>query len=250
MSGHSKWSTIKRKKGAADVKRAAEFTKLARFVEIAAKSGADPEMNFRLKLAVQKARAANMPLVNIERAIKKGSGTGADKSQTEEVLYEGSGPASIAVLVQALTDNKNRTVSELRNAFTKAGGSLGTSGSAAWQFDQKGMLVVPKNKAVDELALIEAGAEDLEDNGDEYEVFTDPKELNNVRQQIVDRHFEVTDSKLTMRPKSVVVLSDPVEARKALNFIDSLEEHDDVVEVWTNLDIPDDTMKILTETEE
>jgi YebC/PmpR family DNA-binding regulatory protein len=245
MSGHSKWSTIKRKKGALDAKRGAEFTKLARFIEVAAKSGADPDMNFRLKLAIQKARAANMPATNIDKAVRKGAGLDKDKSSIEEITYEGLGPGNVAVMIQSLTDNKNRTVSELRNIFTKHGGSLGNSGSVAWQFASKGILAVPKGDPELELKAIDAGAEDIQDNGDAWEVHTKPTELNQVKQSLAGAGVETTEDKLALVPTNSVKITDSTVAQKVLNFMDALEENEDVVEIFSNFDIDDSILQDL-----
>ncbi|MFH0905115.1 MAG: YebC/PmpR family DNA-binding transcriptional regulator [bacterium] len=245
MSGHSKWSTIKRKKGAADVKRGAEFSKLARLIEVAAKSGADPNANFRLKLAVQTAKSANLPAANIERAIRKGAGLDKDASNIDEIAYEGVGPGNIAVLIQAMTDNKNRTVSELRSLFTKAGGNLGNSGSVAWQFQNKGVILVPKSGNDMELKLIDAGAEDFGDVGDAYEVYTDPKALNQVKQNLLGMGLSVKDDRLAMIPNSLVKITNSAQAQKIVQFIEALEDHQDVAEVFTNFDIDDSTLAAL-----
>ncbi len=239
MSGHSKWSTIKRKKGATDLKRSAEFTKLARLVEVAARYGADPEMNPRLKLAIQKARGANMPMANIEKSIRKGAGLDTDKSQIEEVTYEGLGPGNVAVMILALTDNRNRTVSELRNLFTKAGGSLGNSGSVAWQFRDRGVLTVPKTGPDLELKFIDAGAEDFTDAGDVWEVYTPPKQLAQVKQNLINAGVSVLEDKLTLVPTTMVSVNDPATAKKVLGLMEVLDENPDVSEVFANFDIPD-----------
>ncbi len=245
MSGHSKWSTIKRKKGALDAKKGAEFTKLARLIEVAAKSGPDPAMNFRLKLAVQKAKSANMPSANIEKAIRKGAGLDKDKSQIEEVTYEGMAPGNIAVMVQALTDNKNRTVSDLRNLFTKHGGALGNSGSVAWQFFNKGILVVPKGDPDLELKAIDAGAEDIQDQGDVWEIHTSPTKLNQVKQALVSVGVDVQEDKLALVPTNLVRITDANIARKILNLMDALEDDEDVTEVFSNFDIEDNILQSL-----
>lgn len=240
MSGHSKWSTIKHKKAATDAKKGATFTKIARLIEVAAKSGPDPEMNFRLKLAVQKAREANMPAVNVEKAIRKGAGLDADKSQIEEITYEGVGPGNVAFVIETLTDNKNRTVSELRNIFTKAGGSLGNSGSVAWQFSNRGILLTKKKNSDDELTIIDAGAIDLNDLGDTWEIHTEPKDLNAVKTALADAGFNIEDAKLAMVPNSTVTISDLSVAKKVMTLIETIEDNEDVDQVFTNFDIADD----------
>lgn len=237
MSGHSKWSTIKRKKGVLDAKKGAEFTKLARLIEVAAKAGADPNMNFRLKLAVQKAKAGNMPSSNIDKAIRKGAGLDKDKSSIEEVMYEGLGPGGIAVMVQALTDNKNRTVSDLRNLFTKAGGSLGNSGSVAWQFASRGILTVAKGDPDLELKAIEAGAEDIQDQDDVWEIYTKPSELNQVKQALIAAGVTVQEDKLALVPTSLVPITDPAVAQRVIQFMEALEDNEDVTEIFSNFDI-------------
>lgn len=245
MSGHSKWSTIKRKKGALDAKRGAEFTKLARLIEVSAKSGADPAMNFRLKLAIQKAKSANMPSANIDKAIRKGAGLDKDKSNIEEVSYEGMGPGNVAVMIQALTDNKNRTVSDLRNLFTKFGGNLGNSGSVAWQFTNRGILIVPKTDPDLELKAIEAGAEDLQDQGDVIEIYTKPTELNRVKQALLAVGVTIQEDKLALVPTTTVKIIDANIARKIIQLMDALEDNEDVTEVFSNFDIDDAILNTL-----
>lgn len=239
MSGHSKWSTIKHKKAATDAKRGAAFTKIARLIEVAAKSGPDPEMNFRLKLAVQKAREANMPAANVDKAIRKGAGLDADKSSIEEITYEGVGPGNVAIMIEALTDNKNRTVASLRNIFTKAGGNLGNSGSVAWQFQSRGILSVAKGDPDLELKLIEAGADDINEYDDEFEVHTKPNELNAVKQQLAANGIEVKEAKLALVPTSMTKLTDAQIARRAIALIETLEDDDDVDQVYSNLEVDD-----------
>jgi YebC/PmpR family DNA-binding regulatory protein len=245
MSGHSKWSTIKRKKGALDAKKGAEFTKLGRLVEVAAKSGADPAMNFRLKLAIQKAKSANMPSANIDKAIRKGAGLDKDKSSIEEVLYEGMAPGNVAVMIQALTNNRNRTVSDLRNLFTKFGGSLGNSGSVAWQFANRGVLIVPKTDPEIELKAIEAGAEDIQDQDDVMEIYTKPNELNQVRQALVNAGVTIQEDKLALVPTTTAKITDPNIASKVIQLMDALEDNEDVTEVFSNFDIDDTILNSL-----
>ncbi len=246
MSGHSKWSTIKRKKGAADAKRGQLFTKLTREITVAAREGGgDPESNFRLRLAVQRARAENMPLENVQRAIQRGSGTGADGSNYEEVIYEGYGPHGVAMLVQTLTDNRNRTVAEVRAAFTKAGGSLGEAGSVGWMFDPKGVIVVEPRNGQDpdeiSLAAIDAGAEDVsvdtdEDGDTHIEVITGFEDLRTVQDALTGAGYNVTSAERTMLPKTTMALDDKV-LESALRLVDRLEDLDDVQTVYTNLDL-------------
>ncbi|MEA1909882.1 MAG: YebC/PmpR family DNA-binding transcriptional regulator [Patescibacteria group bacterium] len=247
MSGHSKWSTIKRKKGAADAKRGAIFTKMAKIIEVAARSGADPSMNFKLKLAIQRAKAANMPSINIDKAIRKGSGQDKEASQLEEISYEGMGPGNVAVIVNALTDNKNRAVSDIRNIFNKVGGSFGTQ--VNWQFEAKGIIqVVPNESQKEELemAALEAGASDWMLEDDSWEVHTPPKELDSVKTKLEAAGFKVEESNLGLVPKNKTTIDDAKLAEKILNFLDSLEDHDDVSEVFSNLDVPDEIMNKLS----
>ncbi len=244
MSGHSKWSTIKHKKAVTDAKRGAAFSKLARLVEVAARGGADPEMNFRLKLAIGKARAANMPAANIDKAVRKGAGLDKESSSIEEVTYEGIGPGNIAVIIQALTDNKNRTVSELRNIFTKSGSNFGTP--VSWQFKNRGVITVPKVGDDLELRLIDAGAEEIEDMGDVYEVYTDPKNLGQTRKNLMESGIKVREDRLAMIPIQTVKITDAAAAKKVINFVEALEDHDDVAEVFANFDINDDILRELS----
>jgi YebC/PmpR family DNA-binding regulatory protein len=244
MSGHSKWATIKRKKGAADAKRGQTFTKLAREIQLAARQGADPNFNFRLRLAVDKAKAENMPKDNIDRAIKRGAGLDPDAGQLEEVTYEGYGPHGVALYIQVVTDNKNRTVGELRRALTKANGALGESGSVAWLFDQKGLITLeinPKDQdKVFELAL-EAGAEDVQFGEGIAEVWTVPSDLQAVRQAFIDGKYHIEDADTRMIAKTQVSLS-PAESLQVLNLIENIEELDDVVQVDSNLELTEETL--------
>ena len=244
MSGHSKWATIKRKKGAADAKRGQTFTKLAREIQLAARGGADPNFNFRLRLAVDKAKAENMPKDNIERAIKRGAGLDPDAGQLEEVTYEGYGPHGVALYIQVVTDNKNRTVGELRRTLTKANGALGESGSVAWLFDQKGLVTVeisPKDQdKVFELAL-EAGAEDVQFGEGYAEVWTAPSDLQAVRQAFLDAKYKIEDADTRMIAKTQVSLS-PAESLQVLHLIENIEELDDVVQVDSNLELSEEAL--------
>ena len=245
MSGHSKWSTIKRKKGAADVKRSALFTKLAKAIEVAARAGGDPDMNFRLKLAIQKARSANMPISSTDKAIKKGTGEDKDAARIEEVTYEGLGPGNVAVVVEAMTDNKNRTVSELRNIFNKAGATFGTQ--VAWHFDARGILRVDKGTDSEalELAAIEAGALDIDDVGDSLEIATLPKELDKIKTVLESAGYRVIEAELGLVPKQETTITDPVLAKRALDFLDALDNHDDVAHIYSTLDVPDEVLNKL-----
>jgi YebC/PmpR family DNA-binding regulatory protein len=244
MSGHSKWSTIKRQKGAADAKRGQLFTKLAREITIATKSGLpDPDANPRLRIAVDRARAASMPKDNIERAIQRAAGlSGSD--QYEELFYEGYGPGGTAIMIQAQTDNRNRTVGEVRAVLTRAGGSLGENGSVGWMFDQMGILEIPVDGAdPDELSLeaIDAGASDVEVEGDTVVVYTEPSDLHAVREAMVGAGREVAAAQLTMRPKTLVE-PEADAAIKVIRLVEKLEDLDDVQEVFTNVDISDDVL--------
>lgn len=240
MSGHSKWSTIKHKKGAKDAKRGAVFSKLARVIEVAAKDGANPDMNFKLKLAITKAREANMPNSNIDKAIQKGSGANKNAVSLEEAFYEGLAPGNVGVIVQAVTDNKNRTVSEIRHIFSKHGGNFGTS--VSWQFENTGILQVakPNNLEEAELAIIDSGAINFEDAGDVLEVYTKPKDLDKVKTNLESAGLNIKSTGLELVSKNKTIIKDRSMAKKVINFLELLENHDDVNEVYSTLDIPDD----------
>ena len=245
MSGHSKWASIKHKKAAADAKRGQIFTKLIREITVAAKNGGgDPETNPHLRTAIQSAKTANMPADNIERAIKKGTGE-LEGVTYEEVLYEGYASQGVAVLVQCLTDNKNRTAAEIRNIFTKQNGGMAGAGSVAWIFEKKGLLVVNKQK-VSEDSLMElvlgAGAEDLTEAGGKFEITTSPADFEKVREALERAKVPVESAEISMIPKNQVTVSAEA-ARSALKLIEALEEHDDVQNVYANCDIPDEIMK-------
>jgi len=242
MSGHSKWSTIKRKKGAADAKRGQLFTKLTREITVSAKEGGgDPDSNFRLRLAVQRARTENMPAENIQRAIQRGTGAGGDGVVYEEITYEGYGPHGVALLVQALTDNRNRTVAEVRSIFTKMGGSLGEAGSVAWMFDARGLITIePKTgQDADEVTLmaIDAGAEDVSvDEEGNVEVVTSFEDLKHVQDALTSQGLNVTQAETAMIPKTTMTLDDK-DTEQALRMVERLEDLDDVQTVYTNLDL-------------
>jgi YebC/PmpR family DNA-binding regulatory protein len=241
VSGHSKWSSIKHKKGAADAKRGALFTKLSRAIMAAAKeSGPDPAANLALQNAIEKARSYSMPKENIERAIARGSGADAESSSFETVVYEGYGPDGVAVLVEALTDNRNRTASDIRHLFAKHGGNLGATGAVAWQFDRRGVLLVPED-GVDEdelvLAAAEGGADDVELDGSTYEITCAPEELRGVREAVAAAGFPVESAGLSMVPKTTVAIADESSARAVLRLVEGLEEADDVQDVYANFDI-------------
>lgn len=240
MSGHSKWSTIKHKKGAKDAKRGAVFSKLARVIEVAAKGGANPDMNFKLKLAITKAKEANMPNSNIDKAIQKGSGVNKDAVSIEEASYEGLAPGNVGVIVQTVTDNKNRTVSEIRHIFSKHGGNFGTS--VSWQFENTGILQVakPNNLEEAELAIIDSGAINFEDAGDVLEVYTKPKDLDKVKTNLESAGLNIKSTSLELVSKNKTIIKDRSMAKKVINFLELLENHNDVNEVYSTLDIPDD----------
>jgi YebC/PmpR family DNA-binding regulatory protein len=241
MSGHSKWSSIKHRKAAADAKRGQQFTKLARAITVAAREGGgDPDANPALATAVQKARDASMPKDNIQRAIDRGTGAGADAAAIERVVFEGYGPGGTAILVEALTDNRNRTSAEVRHAFTKNGGSLGEPGSVAWIFEKRGVIVVDAERYGEDdlIAAIEAGAEDVQRDGDLLKVITDPSDLAAVREALEEAGVEIQSSDISMEPKNVVEV-DESTAPALLRLLDALEEHDDVNEVHANFDIPE-----------
>ena len=244
MSGHSKWSTIKRQKGVNDSKRSAMFTKVAREIAVAARAGGgDPDANYRLRLAVDKARSINMPAENIKRAIEKATG-GGDEVQYEEIVYEGYGPGGVAVLVEAATDNRNRTAAEVRSIFAKTGGQLAGSGAVAWQFEARGLITVAREGAdPDEVALaaIDAGAADVDTEVDPIEIFTDPSELLGVRKALEAAGVSVEDAESAMIAKQTVTL-DADHVRKALRLVDLLEDLDDVQRVTTNVDIPEELL--------
>lgn len=244
MSGHSKWATIKRKKGAADAKRGQLFSKLSRAIIVAAKEGGpDPASNATLANAIQKARDASMPKDNIERAVQRGAGSG-DGDSYEAILYEGYGPAGVAIICHILTDNRNRAASDVRYIFTKHGGSLGTPGSVAWQFDRKGILVVDGD--VDEDTLMEvaldAGAEDIALDGSQWQITTEPTELMAVRGALDEAGIGYASAELSMVPKATVS-PDEKEARQLLKLIDALEDNDDVQEVYANFDISEEVLE-------
>lgn len=242
MGGHSHWSTIKRQKGASDAKRGAFFTKLSREVTVAAREGGgDPAMNPRLRLAVDKAREGNMPMDTIKRAIERGSGAGDGGPALEEITFEGYGPGGVAILVQTLTDNRNRTVSDLRTTLNRNGGSLGESGSVAWQFDNKGLITLEAiGNDPEELALqaIDAGAEDVLVDGNLIEVHTASTELDKVRRQLVDSGYKISVAELSMLPKNSVAL-DERTAVQTLKLLDLIEDLDDVQKVYSNADFPE-----------
>lgn len=235
MSGHSKWSTIKREKGAKDAKRGAVFTKIGNQIAIAARSGTDPTMNSALALAIEKAKQANMPNNNIQRAIDRVNDKNA--AVLEEATYEGYGPGGIGIIVETATDNKNRTYPEVRSAFTKNGGSMAEPGSVAFQFTRKGVIQVAAIGEDALLKILDAGAEDAVEEDGEIVVYTEQKELAKVRENLVKEGLEVKGAELQYVPNAQVEIDDPETARKALKVLDALDELDDVVNVHTNADI-------------
>ena len=243
MSGHSKWSSIKHKKGAADAKRGQLFSKLSRAIIVAAKEGGgDPANNLALQNAIEKAKSYSMPKDNIDRAIAKGSGADADADAFESIVYEGYGPEGVAVIVEALTDNRNRTAADVRHLFAKHGGNLGTTGAVAWQFDRRGVVVVA-GEGVDEeelfLAAADAGADDIEQDGDVFQVTSAPESLAAVRAAIEAAGFAVDSAELQLVPKTTVAIDDEAKARQVVRLIEALEENDDVQDVYANFDIPE-----------
>jgi YebC/PmpR family DNA-binding regulatory protein len=247
MSGHSKWSTIKRRKGAADAKRGQLFSKLSRAIIVAAREGGpDPDANLALQNAIEKARAASMPKENIERAIARGAGAGSDGAAFERVTYEGYGPGGVAILVEALTDNRNRTASDVRHVFSKHEGNLGAAGAVAWQFERKGVIVCDAQRVDEEeltLVAADAGAEDVALDGSSLQVTTAPEELAAVRAALEGAGIPYESAELTMVAKSTVRLEDETTARKILRLVDALEDSDDVQGVYANFDIPESVLE-------
>ena len=239
MSGHSKWHSIKHKKAVVDARRGQHFTKLARAITVAAREGGgDPDGNSALGLAVQKARDASMPKENIERAIAKGTGEGADTDQIDTVVYEGYGPGGVALLIEALTDNRNRTGAEVRHALSKHGGSLGEPGSVSYLFDKRGVIVLDAKRYDEEdlMPAIDAGAQDISLDDDVFEIITEPSDLVTVRDALLEAGVEIESADLTQRPKSRVPVQE-ADASKLMRLIDALEESDDVGAVHANFDV-------------
>ena len=238
MSGHSKWATIKHKKGAADARRGKVFTRLSREIAMAAKTGGDPDTNARLRTAVTAAKAENMPADNIKRAIQRGTGE-LPGATYEEAIFEGYGPGGVALLVEVSTDNRNRTVSEIRHAFTKNGGNLGEAGSVAWMFHKKGDIVVPKPAAKEDDLMnivLEAGGEDLRDDGENWEILTDPHHYEPVLEAVKKAGIQPTLSEISMVPQNYIKL-EGAAAGQMIRLVEALEEHDDVQHVYSNFDI-------------
>ncbi len=246
MAGHSHWAQIKRKKAAQDAKRGKLFTKLIREIMVAARlGGGDPSANPRLRAAIQAAKAANMPKENIERAIRKG--TGQEPGTTwEEAVYEGYGPGGVAVLIKSVTDNKRRTVSELRHIFSKCGGNLAEPGAVSWIFEQKGLIGMASNGTDEEKLLeiaLEAGAEDVREYESEFEIITTPQELEEVKKALEEAGFPIQSARVTMVPKTTVRLEEEKTVQQMLRLMETLEDHDDVQQVYANFDIPDELME-------
>lgn len=247
MSGHSKWHSIKHQKAAADAKRGATFTKLANAIAVAAKKGGgDPEVNFSLRLAIQKAKAANMPSANIERSIKRGTGQlGGD--QIEEIAYEGYGPGGVALIIETATDNRNRTAPEIRAALSKSGGRMADAGSVAYQFDYRGVLQLkPTDLEAATLDAIEAGAVDVEEDGDELTVYTEPKQLNAVQTKLEEAGYTAASAELAYIPKNTMVVDDEKVARQLMKLMEVLDDMDDVTATHANFDLADEVAGALT----
>jgi YebC/PmpR family DNA-binding regulatory protein len=247
MSGHSKWATIKHKKGAQDKARGKLFAKLIRQVEVAAREGGgDLNSNATLRTMFQKARDASVPMDTIERAIKRGTGE-LEGVRYEAVSYEGYAPNGVAVYVECLTDNRNRTGADIRSIFSKNGGSIAEPGSVSWQFERKGVVILPKTVAEDDLMLValDAGAEDLQDQGDTWQLTSPPTELNQLRAALEEAGIPFDSADLTMLPSQSVPLESEADARKVLKVVDALEDHDDVQNVYANFDIPDTVLQLV-----
>lgn len=246
MSGHSKWHSIKHQKAAADAKRGAAFTKLANAISLAAKQGGgDPETNFSLRLAIQKAKASNMPAANIERSIKRGTGQlGGD--QIEEITYEGYGPGGVAVIIQTATDNRNRTGPEVRTILSKSGGRMADAGSVVYQFDHKGVLrLKPQDMEAATLDAIEAGAEDVDEDNGELTVYTAPKQLNAVQTALTAAGYKTEGTELAYIPKNTLIVSDEKTAKQLMKLMDALDDMDDVTATHANFDFDEEMIKAL-----
>lgn len=250
MAGHSKWANTKHRKARADAQKGKVFTKIAREIIVAAREGGpDPEANFRLRLAVQKAREVNMPGDNINRAIQKGSGEG-DSISLEQITYEGYGPSGVAVLLEIMTDNRNRTAADIRHIFSRRGGSMGESGCVAWIFNRKGYLTIDQAEGLpseDELMMLalEGGAEDFQTEENSYVILTSTEDFERVKDTFMKENIELSAAEVTMVPSNLIRVEDPDEAARVLNLLEALEEHDDVQNVYANFDIPDEIMQSL-----
>ena len=247
MSGHSKWSTIKHKKGATDAKRGKIFTKLIKEITVAARmGGGDPETNPRLRHALGAAKAQNMPKDTFERAIKKGTGD-LEGVNYEEIVYEGYGPGGVAVLVECLTDNRNRTIAEVRSAFNKAGGNVGTDGCVAWMFDKKGLIVVSKENSDEETLMdvaLEAGAEDIKEEEESFEIITEPSDFDTVKDAIDNAQIKYEEAEITMIPQNLTKVEGK-DAEQMVKFLDVLDDCDDIQKFYSNADIPDEVLDSL-----
>lgn len=251
MAGHSKWANVKHRKARVDAQKGKLFTKLAREIIVAAREGGgDLNTNFRLRLAVQKAREANMPNENINRAIQKGCGEG-DSQQLEQLSYEGYGPGGVAVLLEIMTDNRNRTAAEIRHIFSRRGGNMGESGCVSWMFKRKGYLTIDKTEGLpseeDLMALaLDAGAEDFKEEGSSYVIVTPPEEFENLKEKFQENNIKFSTAEITMVPETTVLIDNREEAGKLLSLLDALEEHDDVQNVYANFDIPEEILQSLS----
>lgn len=248
MSGHSKWHSIKHKKGAADAKRGKIFTKHAMLIAIAARRGSDPEMNPALRTAIINAKADNVPNSNIEKAIKKGSGEDKDAAVLEEIMYEGYGPEGTALLIEVITDNRNRALTNIKTTMTKNGGNLGEAGSVAWMFQKKGLIFTKignKDPEQAQLEVIDAGVEDLTIEDDHFEIVTDPAQLMQVRTNLEKAGFEIEKAVISYLPKDTVKIDDLEKVKKVLKLMDALDEGEDVSEIYSNFDIPEEIMEKL-----
>jgi YebC/PmpR family DNA-binding regulatory protein len=245
VSGHSKWSTIKRKKGAIDAKRGQIFTRLIKEITVAARAGGgDPDGNPRLRSAIAGAKAENMPKDNIDRAIKKGTGE-IEGAVYEEIVYEGYGPSGVAVMVECLTDNRNRTVADVRYCFSKSGGNLGESGCVAFMFDKKGLILVDKTTISEDKLMdlaLDAGAEDVVEEESEFQILTAPEDFNAVRESLENNNIQFLEASISMIPQNTIDVTDEKTAKRLVNMMETLEEHDDVQNVYANFDIPDELM--------
>ena len=250
MSGHSKWSTIKRKKGAADSKRGKIFTRLIKEITVAARmGGGDPEGNPRLRSAIASSKSENMPKDNIERAIKKGTGE-LEGAVYDEITYEGYGPSGVAVLVDCMTDNKNRSVADIRHAFSKSGGNLGESGCVSWMFEKKGTILIDKESIGEEELMekvLEAGAEDVVEEDNVYQVVTTPDDFEAVRETLEADGLKFIEAAVSMIPQNVVEITEEKPARQVLRLLESLEDHEDVQNVYSNFDISEEIMEAVSE---
>jgi YebC/PmpR family DNA-binding regulatory protein len=247
VSGHSKWSSIKHKKGAADAKRGQLFSKLSKAIIVAAKhGGGDPANNLALQNAIEKARSYSMPKDNIDRAIAKGSGADADADAFESITYEGYGPEGVAVIVEALTDNRNRTAADIRHLFAKYGGNLGTDGSVSWQFERRGVVVVSADGVDEEelfLAAADGGADDIDQDGSVFQITAAPEQLAAVRAAVEAAGFAVDSAELMLVPKTTIAVDDESKARQVMRLVDALEENEDVQDVYANFDIPEQVLE-------